>query len=153
MTRSPALASWAVLAAGAVLGAGCGVNTATLGEPPGGDLTISAFIRTTAAGQPCVPAGSSNVVIFNATPVTFTGSGGRTSVNLNSLSMPATSSQDGPPDIESGTVSFGCERRGTFFNLRPGTWTAILSGAVSGTCRAVITSGKGTLVRIESPRC
>jgi hypothetical protein len=142
-----------VLAAGAVLAGGCGVSTGTVGQPPGGDLTISAFIRTTAAGQPCVPPGSTNSVIFNATPVAFTGSGGQTSVTLHTLSMPATSSQDGPPDIENGSVTFGCERRGTFFNLRPGTWSASLSGAVSGTCRAVITSGKGTLVRIESSRC
>jgi hypothetical protein len=150
MTVSPAPAGWAVLAASAVLAAGCGVNTATLGQPPGGDLTISAFISTTAAGQPCVPAGSSSQVIFNAAPVTFNGSGGRTSVNLQTLSMPATSSQEGIPE---GGVSFGCERRGTYANLRPGTWTAFLSGAVSGTCTVLITSGKGTLVRIQNNRC
>jgi hypothetical protein len=153
MPVSPAPAGWAVLVASAVLAAGCTNSEATSKQPPGGDLTISAFIRTTAAGQPCVPAGSSSVVIFNATPVTFTGSGGVTSVTLHTLSMPATSSQDGPPDIENGSVTFGCERRGTFFNLRPGTWSASLSGAVSGTCRVVITSGKGTLVRIQSSRC
>ena len=72
MTVSPALAGWAVLAASAVLAAGCNDSTLTVGQPPGGDLTISAFIRTTAAGQPCVPAGSSSVVIFNAAPVTLT---------------------------------------------------------------------------------
>jgi hypothetical protein len=150
MTVSPALAGWAVLAASAVLAAGCNDSTLTVGQPPGGDLTISAFIRTTAAGQPCVPAGSSSVVIFNAAPVTFNGSGGVTSVTLHTLSMPATSSQDGIPE---GSVSFGCERRGTFANLRPGTWSAILSGAVSGTCTVLITSGKGTLVRIQNNRC
>ena len=64
--------------------------------------------------------------------------------------MPATSSQDGIPE---GSVSFGCERRGTFANLRPGTWSAILGGAVSGTCTVLITSGKGTLVRIQNNRC
>ena len=150
MTVSPALAGWAVLAASAVLAAGCNDSTLTVGQPPGGDLTISAFIRTAAAGQPCVPAGSSSVVIFNATPVIFTGSGGVTSVTLHTLSMPATSSQDGIPE---GSVSFGCERRGTFANLRPGTWSAILGGAVSGTCTVLITSGKGTLVRIQNNRC
>ena len=151
MTVSPAPAGWAVLAASAVLAAGCSDSTATVGQPPGGDLTISAFIRTTAADQPCVPAGSSGVVIFNATPVTFTGSGGLTSVTLHTLSMPATSSQDGIPE---GSVSFGCDLRGTFGNLRPGTWSASLSGAVSGTCpRTIITSGKGTLVRIQNNRC
>ena len=153
MTVSPAPAGWAVLAVGAVLAAGCGNSTLDVKQPPGGDLTISAFIRTTAAGQPCVPASSSSVVIFNATPVTFTGSGGLTSVTLHTLSMPATSSQDGPPDIENGSLSFGCERRGTFANLRPGTWSAILSGAINGSCTVVITSGKGTLVRIQNNRC
>ena len=90
-------------------------------------------------------------MIFNATPVTFTGSGGLTSVTLHTLSMPATSRQDGIPE---GSVSFGCERRGTFGNLRPGTWSASLSGAVSGTCpRTIITSGQDTLVRIQNNRC
>ena len=151
MTVSPALAGWAVLAASAVLAAGCGVSTATVGQPPGGSLTISAFISKTAADQLCVAAGSSRSVIFNATPVAFTGSGGLTSVTLHVLQMPEKSSRDGIPE---GSVSFGCERRGTFGNLRPGTWSASLSGAVSGTCpRTIITSGQDTLVRIQNNSC
>ena len=150
MTVSPAPAGWAVLAASAVLAAGCADSTGTVAPPPGGDLTISAFIPKTADGQACVPAGSSGQVIFNAAPVTFNGSGGRTSVNLATLSMPPTSSSNGIPE---GSVSFGCEARGTYANLRPGTWTAIVSGAVSRACTVLITSGKGTLVRIQTDRC
>ena len=153
MNVSAAAAGWAVLAAGVVLAAGCSDSTLDVKQPPGGDLTISAFIPTAAGGQPCVPAGSSSVVVFNATPVTFSGSGGLTNVTLRTLSMPATSSQVGPPDLENGSLTFGCERRGTFANLRPGTWSAILIRAVGGACTVAITSGKGTLVRIQNNRC
>jgi hypothetical protein len=154
MNVSPAPAGWAVLAASAVLAAGCSDSTATVGQPPGGSLTISAFILKTAADQLCVPPGSSKSVIFNATPVAFTGSGGLTSVTLHVLQMPDKSSQIGQPDIENGSLTFGCERRGTFPNLRPGTWSPSLSGAVSGSCpRALVISGQNTLVRIQSNRC
>jgi hypothetical protein len=153
MTVSPAPAGWAVLAAGAALVAGCNDSVATVAQPPGGDLTISAFIRTTAANQPCVPAGSTKQVIVRATAVAFTGAGGRSSVTLQTLQMPETSTA-GEPDIENGSVVFGCDSRGTFGNLRPGTWSVSLSGAVSGTCpKTIVTSGQRTKVRIENNSC
>jgi hypothetical protein len=152
MAVSPALAGWAVLAASAVFAAGCADSTGTVSQPPGGSLTISAYISTTAAGQPCVPPGSSKVVVVRATAVAFTGSGGLSSVMLQTLQMPETSIA-GTPDIENGSIPFGCESRGTFRNLRPGTWSVSLSGAVSGTCRTVVTSGQTTVVRIQNNRC
>src|ERR1044072_5443507 len=158
MTVSPAPAGWAVLAAGAVLVAGCNDSVATVAQPPGGDLTISAFIRTTAANQPCVPAGSTKQVIVRATAVAFTGAGGRSSVTLQTLQMPETSTA-GEPDIENGSVVFGCDSRGTFGNPRPGTrgpgtWSGSLSGAGSATCpKTIVTSGQRTKVRIENNSC
>jgi hypothetical protein len=67
--------------------------------------------------------------------------------------MPVVSSTLGH-DIENGSAFFGCERRETFFNLKPGTWSANLTGAVSGSCpSALVRMGRDTLVRIQSNRC
>ena len=150
MTVSPAPAGWAVLAASAVLAAGCGVSTATQRQPPGGDLTISAFIPTTAGGQPCVPAGADRTVIIRVAAVTFNGSGGLSSFPLQVMQMPETSSQNGIPE---GSVPYGCESRMRFRNLRPGTWMANLSGAVSRTCTVLLTSGQSTVARIQNTHC
>jgi hypothetical protein len=91
-------------------------------------------------------------VVVRATAVAFTGSGGQSSVTLQTLQMPATSTA-GTPDIENGSIPYGCESRGTFPNLRPGTWSVTLSQAVSGTCRAIVTSGQATVLRIQNNRC
>jgi hypothetical protein len=77
---------------------------------------------------------------------------GLTSVPAEAVPMPLTSSAF-PADIESGAVSYGCERSKSFFNLRPGTWQAKVTGVVNGTCNRQVTAGNDTQVRIQNNQC
>jgi hypothetical protein len=143
-----------VLAAAAVLAAGCGQhneNVATVQTTPhSGSLTISALIYKTAAGQTCVAdPNSTDYVAFIATAVSLDGGTGLESVDSFTLQMPAQSSLVGH-DIENGSALYGCERQHRFDNLKLGTWNASVRGAVNGTCaQQQVKPGGNTGARIS----
>lgn len=154
MAVSRAPAGWAALAVAALLAAGCGKhneNVATVQAPAhSGSLTISALIYKSAPGQMCVTdPTSTDYVAFIAIAVNLDGGSGLEDVDSFSIQMPQTSSGL-TPDIESGAVMYGCERQHTFVNLKPGTWSASVRGAVNGTCaNEQVKAGSDTRVRIN----
>ncbi len=98
----------------------------------------------------CVAPDSNEYVAFIAIAVNLDGGEGLENVDSVTYQMPQKSSDLVPADIESGAVSVGCERQHTFFNLKPGTWSASVTGAVHGTCaNEQVKPGSDTRVRIN----
>ena len=117
-----------------------------------GSLTIIAGHNASTDGEPCHRTGEGGFVTFEVKPVSLIdGASGRSAVALDWIQL--------PPGayffrLEGGDEIYGCWRQKTFFNLRPGTWSASVWGEVTGTCyNAKVVAGQNTKVRIWNNRC
>ncbi len=146
----PRMAGVVFLGLLALAAAGCGSDsTATVSVPDSGSIVINARIdaNPNSATATC-PTGT---VTFRAVPGSLGSGVGKdtTQTVLGVLSGPPANH----PDIENGSAHFVCEIERSLLNLKNGTWTASVSGRLSGSCSTTVRAGQASRVLIWNGSC
>jgi len=153
----------AAMLAMTAVAAGCGNDsTATVKTPDQrpGSITMIAGYATPTNGETCTPGGSGTLT-FSVTPGNLIGSSGLDTQQSAAVALPQTSSEVSPGIPEgTPTPTYGCQVEKTFSNLKPGQWTAKVTGATQVTgptgatsCPAPVTGSSNKRVKIWAGTC
>lgn len=123
-------------------------------------LTVAALLGLLAfAAAGCGGSGQHNAtascptgtVTFKVDPASLGSGTGKntTQIVLGVLSGPPANH----PDIENGSAQWVCEIERSLLNLVNGTWTASVSGPLTGSCSTTVRAGQASRVQISNGRC